>query len=280
MEVVVRSPPCGGCLPATFILLKDNRIDLQLIRNATLRLHYGGHLILTDPYLAPRFALPSYTGKSPNPTVDLPMPAELVLEGIEMTLISHLHSDHFDRFGRALLPKAMPVLCQPENEAALRVEGFNRLTPVNGSAAWQNITVTLIPGQHGSGEVLAEMGPAAGFVLQAAGEPVVYWVGDTIWCPAVAEAIARFQPQVIITHSGGAHWRKDVLIVMDAAQTIQVCQAAPHSLVVAIHMEALDHLSVTRQELRAAALAQGIGPERLLIPADGEILAPPVYPGR
>jgi hypothetical protein len=37
-------------------------------------------------------------------------------------------------------------------------------------------------------------------------------------------------------------------------------------------MEALDHASVTRQDLRQTAEAGGLDPSRLLIPADGETL--------
>jgi L-ascorbate metabolism protein UlaG (beta-lactamase superfamily) len=114
------------------------------------------------------------------------------------------------------------------------------------------------------------MGRASGFVLQAAGEPTLYWVGDSIWCEEVAQTITRFDPRVIVTHSSGAAWGGGVLIVMDAAQTLEVCRAAPHCTVIAVHLEALDHGTVSRQELRAQAEAAGIGPERLLIPRDGE----------
>jgi hypothetical protein len=57
---------------------------------------------------------------------------------------------------------------------------------------------------------------------------------------------------------------------MDAKQTISVCLAAPYSTVVATHMESLDHATVTRRALREYADAHGIGPEKLLIPLDGE----------
>ena len=65
-------------------------------------------------------------------------------------------------------------------------------------------------------------------------------------------------------------WGDHVLIVMDAAQTVAVRHAAPNSTVIATHMEALDHATVTREALRKYAEAQGIEPERLLIPLDGE----------
>jgi hypothetical protein len=38
-------------------------------------------------------------------------------------------------------------------------------------------------------------------------------------------------------------------------------------------MEALDHATISRAELRAAADAAGIPAARLLIPADGELLS-------
>jgi hypothetical protein len=87
---------------------------------------------------------------------------------------------------------------------------------------------------------------------------------------AVAEVIFRTRPDVIITHSCGAQWGDHVLIVMDAEQTLAVCRAATNSTVVATHMESLDHATVTREALRKYSEANGIGPEKLLIPLDGE----------
>ena len=60
---------------------------------------------------------------------------------------------------------------------------------------------------------------------------------------------------------------------MDAAQTVDVCRAAPGSVVVATYMDSVDHATVSRTDLRAFALARGISPEQLRIPADGETLA-------
>ena len=71
---------------------------------------------IIDPYLAAKHTRPSYTGASPNPLVDLPCSPQEVIAGIEMVLISHLHSDHFDPAARELLPKTIPILCQPEDK--------------------------------------------------------------------------------------------------------------------------------------------------------------------
>jgi L-ascorbate metabolism protein UlaG (beta-lactamase superfamily) len=245
-------------------------MKIQLIRNATLRMEYAGQRLVIDPYLAPKHSRPSYTGRSPNPLVDLPCPPQDVIAGIDLAIISHMHSDHFDPAAEELLPKNTPILCQPGDETQIAAMGFSRVTPVMENLVWSGITITRTPCQHGSGEVLAEMGSASGFIFQARHEPTVYWAGDTIWNDTLAEIIVRVQPRVIITHSCGAMWGDQVLIVMDAAQTVAVCQAAPKSIIVATHMEALDHATVSRSALSHYAAARGIQPEQLLIPADGE----------
>lgn len=247
-------------------------MKIQLIRSATLRMEYAQQRILIDPYFAAKHSRPSFTGKSPNPLVDLPCAPQDVIANIDLALISHLHSDHFDPAAQQLLPKETPILCQPVDEAEIAAKGFRQVTPLAESLVWRGITITRTPCQHGSGEVSTEIGAASGFIFRAEHEPTVYWVGDTIWNDAVAENIARAQPQIIITHSCGAMWGEKVLIVMDAAQTVAVCRAAVMSTVIATHMDSLDHATVSREALRRYAIAEGISPEQLLIPADGETL--------
>lgn len=244
----------------------------RLFRNATQRLRYAGQELLLDPFFAPRHSRPSYAGRSPNPLVDLPCPPEEIMAGAELLIVSHLHSDHFDPEAQRLLPKDLPVLCQPGDEGTIRGLGFERVTPVADAVAWQGITLTRTPGQHGSGAELAEMGQVSGFVFQAPGEPTLYWTGDTILYEPVHRILERFRPDVVFTHSSGALWKGEGPIVMDAAQTLAVCRAAPESRVVAIHLDSLDHGEASREDLRAQAQAVGIPDAQLLIPADGESL--------
>lgn len=247
-------------------------MKIQLIRNATLRLQYGNHWFLIDPYFADMHAHRSCAGISANPMVELPYPPEEIIAGIDMVGISHLHSDHYDLTAQRLVPKELKVFCQPGDEAVLEGHGFRNTTPVVNNLNWNGIKISRIKGQHGSGKVLKEMGKSSGFVFEADNEPTIYWAGDTIWCEAVLEAIDQFQPEIIITHSCGAVWDKNTLIVMDASQTVQVCLAAPRSIVIATHMESEDHATVSRQELRTYAEANGIEAKQLLIPVDGEII--------
>ncbi len=242
----------------------------RLIRNATLRITYGGRELLLDPFLSPKHTLRSFAGLSPNPLVDLPYAPEDVINGVEAVILSHLHIDHFDPVAEKILPKRVQIFCQPGDEKQIAEKGFRNITPIVETIGWLGITITRLPGRHGTGELAERMGKVSGFVFQAIGEPTVYWASDTVWYGEVQEAIARFEPAVIVTHSSGAKFGESDPIVMDAEQTIAVCQNAPWATVVAIHLESLDHGTVTRAELRAVAEANGIRPDQLLIPADGE----------
>ncbi|KAA1178736.1 MBL fold metallo-hydrolase [Rhizobium tropici] len=244
-------------------------MQLELIRNATLKVTYGGHILLIDPYFAPRHSLPSFTGRSPNPMTELPRSIDDILEGVELVIVSHLHTDHFDAVAKERLPKSLPILCQPGDEVKIREAGFADVTPLSQSTVWQGMTITPRQGSHGVGPVVEKMGPVIGFTLEADGEPTVYWAGDTVLYPPVVETIRQISPEIIITHSCGARWDGD-LIVMDDKQTLEVSRLAPQATVVATHMEALDHATVTRQDLRQAADAGGLAASRLLIPADGD----------
>lgn len=247
-------------------------MQIQQIRNATLRITYAGKIFITDPYLAGKHTMPSNKGISPNPLVDLPCSEHDVVEGIDTALISHIHSDHFDPTAQRLLQKSILIFCQPGDESEIKATGFRNVIPVNESFNWEGIAIMRTLARHGTGDVLKEMGNASGFVLRSENEPTVYWAGDTIWCEAVDDVIAQIQPDIIITHSCGAVWGNNILIVMDAVQTIAVCRAAPKAVVVATHMEALDHATVSRADLRALAEVEDIKPSQLLIPYDGEIL--------
>lgn len=248
-------------------------MQLQLIRNATLKVTYAERRLVIDPFLAARHTLESFGGISPNPLVDLPYSPQEVIAGIEGVIISHLHKDHFDPVAQTLLPKDLPVFCQPGDELRLAELGFQAVTPIEETVVWQGISLTRTPGQHGTGAWAKRLGHVAGFIWQADDEPTVYWAGDTIWYPPLEQLIKEARPRIIITHSSGAKFGDSDPIVMDAEQTIAVCQAAPQATVIATHLEALDHGTISRTGLRSAADAAGISPQQLLIPADGEILS-------
>ena len=247
-------------------------MKLQLIRNATMKLWVGGQCFLLDPYLGEVGSGPSYAGKYHSPLVPLPMTKEEILAGIDGVILSHLHSDHFDGAAQAVIPNTTPIYCQPEDTEALMSRGFRSVFPVEKTQQMTSASMTRLPGQHGSGDVLGDMGTTSGYLFKSEGEPSVYWLGDSILTDGIQSAILHHQPDVIITHSCGAVWNDGILIIMDDHQTIEVCRIAPKSKVIAVHMEAVDHGTVTRRQLRETAQKNGINSEQLLIPLDGETI--------
>jgi hypothetical protein len=86
----------------------------------------------------------------------------------------------------------------------------------------------------------------------------------------VAETIKEHNPQVIVVNAGAAQFLHGDSITMTAGDVVRVCRAATHAQVVAVHMEAINHCLLTREELAQQAHDAG---DRLIIPGDGEKLA-------
>lgn len=251
-------------------------MHVTLIRNATLLLEYAGKRLLIDPFFAEKHSLPSFAGIAQNPLVDLPIAPEHIVQNIDMVLVSHLHTDHFDTSAELMLDRQLPLICHPDHAEKIHQKAFADVRPLVQSITWEGITFTRINGHHGMGAIEQVMGQVMGFVLQAEDEPTLYWAGDTVLCEAVEDAIKTYQPDVIVTHSGGATWAnpdqttKPILIIMDDAQTIATAKHLPEGIVIATHMEALDHCHTTREALRTTAREAGIADDHLLILADGE----------
>lgn len=246
-------------------------MEIRLVRHATLLLTMGGRRLLVDPMLADAGTAPPVANspnQRPNPLVPLPFPARDAVAGLEAVLVTHTHRDHWDDAAAAALPKAVPVFCQPEDEAKIRGAGFEDVRPVRATTRWGNITIDRTGGQHGSGDVGRRLAPVSGFVLSAPGEPVLYVAGDTIWCREVEEALREYRPAIAVVNAGAAQFLEGGPITMTAEDVIAVANAAPAARVVAVHMESINHCLLRRAELAAALVQAGLT-SRVAIPPDG-----------
>jgi len=245
---------------------------LRLIRHATLAIEYNGHKLLIDPMLDPAEARPAIQN-SPNarknPLVDLPVPVEEVLAGVEAILVTHTHSDHWDATAASRLPKALPLFGQPEDETKFRSQEFTQVQSVTPSVRWNGIEIVRTGGQHGQGELAKAMAPVSGFVLRASGEPTIYIAGDTIWCHEVQKALQNHQPKIVVVNAGAAQFLQGAPITMTADDVIQTCHAAPSTQIVAVHMESINHCLLTRADL-AFQLEAARVIHQTAIPQDGD----------
>lgn len=255
-------------------------MQVRLLRHATCALWLDGVRLLTDPMLSRAGAMDPVedaADRRRNPLVDLPLDdAGLgnLIRQIDGVLITHLHRDHFDPRAAEILPKTLPILCQPPDVDRLAQFGFQTVVPIETECQWRGIRITRTGGRHGTGEVGQRMGTVSGFVLRVPGEPSLYLAGDTIWCGEVEATIAGLWPDVIVVNSGAAQFLTGGPITMTAEDVVRVCRAVPHATVVAVHMEALNHCRLSRAELGSALDEAGVL-SQVWIPANGETLTFP-----
>ena len=245
---------------------------LPLIRHATLLVEYGGHSLLVDPMLDEAGARPpiqNSPNRRDNPLVPLPAGPEEFLSKTEAVVVTHTHSDHWDSTAEKLLAKSIPLFAQPEDEAKFQAAGFTAVHPVQKSLEWCGIELARTGGQHGTGEIAKKMAPVSGFILKADAEPTLYIAGDTIWCLAVQDALERYEPDVIVLNAGAARFLEGNPITMSAPDVITVCRRVPKANVVAVHMEAINHCLLTREDLKFQIDAARLT-DQVCIPADGD----------
>lgn len=250
-------------------------MKIQLIRNATLKMVYKGETLLIDPMLSKKETMePFIRGLQKNPTVNLTILVDDILKDIDAVLVTHSHPDHFDTVSSELLPKDIPIFATPTDKEFFAAQNFNNVTTIEKETTWSDIKITRIEGQHGSGPILPFMGKVSGFVLQAKGEPTIYIISDTIITENVKDAITHFQPQIIITNSGGGIFPgyEDFPVMVDEKQTIEIATLAPNSKLIAVHLESIDFCRTTRNSLREFASGKGVSENQLFIPKDGEVL--------
>ena len=254
--------------------------SLTQVRNATLRIDYGGVRFLIDPVLADKDAFPGFEGTANsqrrNPLVPLPMPLAAIVD-VDAVIVTHLHPDHWDEAAKARLKKSLPVFAQNEQDAAqLRSAGFSDVRFLTEDTEFQGVRLSRTGGQHGTDAALKALpqilGPVSGFVMRHPAHKTLYVAGDTIWNVEVERAIARYSPDVIVLNAGMATVIGLDPIIMGPTDVLAVHRAAPNAMLIASHMEAVNHCILSRADLRAFSKRDGYE-QHLLIPADGETLA-------
>jgi L-ascorbate metabolism protein UlaG (beta-lactamase superfamily) len=261
----------------------SHKVDLQQVRNATVKITYGDTTFLIDPMLAKKGAYPgfenTYRSNLRNPLVDLPESPDKVISGVDAVIVTHTHLDHWDDAAQKALPKDIPLFTQHEDDAQLiRSQGFKNVRVLTDEAEFGGVKITKTGGQHGTDEMYAvpalakPLGEAMGVVFQAPGYKTLYLAGDTIWRKEVDQAIEKYHPEVIVLNAGKAKMTGfEGAIIMGEEDVLRAAQTAKDANIVAVHMDAVNHMSLSREELRNYVKKQGIE-SRVDIPEDGAAL--------
>lgn len=244
---------------------------------------FSGGKFLIDPFLAPKGTLPpvpSPYNNFSNPLVELPLPISKIIS-VDAVIVTHMHHfDHFDHYAAEALPKTMPIFVQSEKEAEdMRSLGFTCVTSLTEAGVqFGDVTLYRTNALHGDGvtanyyyQKFGLHAEACGVVFHASGEKNLYVAGDTLWYDEVRHAIEKYQPGVIVLNAANAQMYDGTPILMGIDGVKEVAEAAPNAILIATHMDAVNHARVSRADLKKFAAANGLE-QRLYIPNDGETI--------
>jgi len=269
---------------AAFALEGLSDVKYTHVRNATGKIEYAGATFLVDPMLAEKGRYEGFQGAfNPsvrNPKVELPMTVEELMRGVEAIIVTHTHLDHWDEVAQKVIDKGIPVFAQDEKDAAdIRNQGFKDVRVMQPSATFKGVTLTHVEGSHGTLEhydnpdLAAVLGESMGFLLSAPGEKTVYFMGDTVWTQRVSKTIRNFKPAVLVMNTGYAKTLfYNASIIMGIEDVARATRLAPEAKIVTVHMDAINHCTVSRENMRAFVGKAKLG-NRVFVPEDGEALS-------
>lgn len=243
------------------------------IRNATLVVEYAGKKFLIDPFLADQGAYPPFPNSLRqdqfNPLVSLPISLDHIIN-VDAVIVTHLHLDHFDAAAKEVLPKDIKMFVQNEEDAnEVRSAGFQNVEVLQEETAYEGIQLFKTKGEHGRGVILNIVGSVCGVVFKHPDEKALYVAGDTVWYEAVHKAIDTHKPEIIVVNGGDNQFHEGGSLVMGKDDVYEVYKAAPNAKIIVVHMEAVNHWTLSRKELKGFIQDKEI-PSHILVPDDGE----------
>ena len=246
---------------------------IQQIRNALLIIHYAGKKFVIDPMLGKKGSFAPFENtprqELRNPIVELPISPEEILADADAIIVTHLHEDHWDKGAVEHIPKDYKLFVQNEEDGKIiRDDGFTDVTVLKEETVFEGVELIKTDGRHGYDDEMAKaMGSVMGVVFKHPEEPTLYVAGDTVYYDEVERVISEHQPETIVVNSGaniiGEHY-----LLMVKEDVYKVHQFAPKATIIASHMEAVNHWTLAREELKRYAKEEGFE-KYLLVPEDG-----------
>jgi len=249
-------------------------MKINQIRNATIIVEYANRKFLIDPMLAEKGTYPPFPNSArqdqKNPVVSLPTSIENIIEDIDAVIVTHLHLDHFDEAAQRILPKDIKMFVQNEEDATeVRNAGFQNVEVLQEDTAFEGIQLIKTKGEHGRGEILKLAGLVCGVVFKHQSEKTLYVAGDTVWYDEVQKVIDIHKPEILVVNGGDNQFFEGGSLVMGKEDIYKVYKAAPNSQIIVVHMEAVNHWNLSREELKSFINEKGMA-STVSVPDDGE----------
>jgi L-ascorbate metabolism protein UlaG (beta-lactamase superfamily) len=265
-----------------------NSRQFRWVGGPTFELQLGDIVILTDPMFSSGDAAFIMNGhpstgedgakiarRSQLPAVDI--------QRVDYLLVSHLHSDHFDREARDGLPKRLPIFAPSAQSPKIRSWGF---TDVRGLNWWESVhigkgsdvlDITAVPARHSADPAANEMlGIVNGYVVQhrdGRDSFRMYWTGDTVWCDELPNIRARLgATDLVVPHVGAVGrdgpWGR---MTLDAPEALRLIELFAPATTIPIHHHTFSHYVEPIDELVTLA-SSGAAGARLRVLNEGEKL--------
>lgn len=254
--------------------------EVTQIRNATVKINYGGKVFLVDPMFAPKDAYKGFEGTINShlnwPRVELPFSTNEILKDVDAVIITHTHLDHLDETAIKAIPKDILMFSQDEKDKAyLEKSGFKNVKIMTKNSSIGDVKLSITGGLHGSQELVFKykelLGKVSGVVFSAKNEKTIYLAGDTVFNKDVEDVIKNYNPEIIILNSGDAQLGDGSSILMTKEEVLATHKVAPKAKIIAVHMEAVNHSALSRYELKEYSKQKGME-DFVFIPKDGESL--------
>ncbi|REH52416.1 L-ascorbate metabolism protein UlaG (beta-lactamase superfamily) [Tenacibaculum gallaicum] len=262
--------------------IKETVTKMQYIRQATVLLEVNSKKILIDPVLSDKGTqdpIP-FSNDKRIPMNDLPILKEKIIEQSDAVLITHYHPDHFDADAEKLLPKDILIFCQPFDVEKLKSKGFTNLQSIEQVVNWSGISIKRYEAHHHEGATGAmPFGESSSFSLTFK-EKTIFITGDAVLDGLLKNALKIEKPTHVVANTGECTFSKPNPVLepgkhmtLTKEELLSIAVENTKAILIAIHMDAINHCGLTKEELRLFLKEQEKSiQDKMLIPNEGEVL--------
>jgi L-ascorbate metabolism protein UlaG (beta-lactamase superfamily) len=236
-----------------------SRLGLQWIGGPTTLLNLGAFRFLTDPMLSQQgdsaFILPKHpsTGQVNALIRRITAIPAFRLSPLDAVLISHDHTDHFDREAKKQLDKGTLLIVLPNTQKKVQKEGFRNVVVLDWNESYEvkkaseTVRITAVKAFRAHDSTLnAALGKGNGYIMQYTNNLqtyTIYWTGDSIWQEDLKEVKTKFPPIDLLLPYVGAVGQNGTpgFRTMDAQEALQLVEFIRPTQVIPIHHTTFGH---------------------------------------
>ncbi len=252
-------------------------LQIHHLRNATIVIETEKDIILVDPMLGEKGTLPTFTffrfKAQKNPIVSLPNNSQAILSKVTHCLITHAHPDHIDTAAeRFLIKNNIPVTCSIKDEKLFKKKGLDVIQTIDywKKSDFLGGTIEGIPAKHGYGFISKPMGNVMGFYIELPSQKSIYLSSDTIYTSSVDKVLKEYKPAISVIACGSAQLDIFQPLLMKMKDILKFVKNTD-GIVIANHLEAVNHCPTTRAELEKELEKNSLS-HKVHIPNDGEMI--------